>query len=524
MQNLIGFVSGVRSGVRLNRIAVLLFLLAAMTSAKAASTWNSPAGGNWNTAGNWTPATVPASANTTQLIFNASGTTSYTTINDIGAGAFTLNNLQVNNTGVGTVTINGAAAANTLIFAGATPTIDVSQGAVLFLGKIANGAAPNTITKIGAGAFIHDSDNAAFTGTLNVNAGLFVNRATSVTPANFNPVSIVVNNGGTYQFGDNGTGDPNLPNSTFITVNTGGTVIWQEGETFGGFHLQGGTINMQSIGGATTQGTQNWTSGTVTGAFAIGGIGAINKTTAGIVTVTGTAAAITTTGSVNIQDGVVSHVALANLGTSNVTMGAALTAGTFEYKGATGARAGTFTLVAGGGGIVSVTTAASTLSLSGSMSGSGPLAKIGAGTLNLSGTNNYTGTTDIRNGTLQLPTAIPAANTVNLGSGTTSGKLVLGGASIVTQTLAGLTNAGTGTANRVVGGNAGVSTLTLNIAGQGCGGAGDGHNSRRGFVDHCSAAPNRMAPGQRLSGTARRIRTTWKMTPSHLCTCRSTVQ
>src|SRR4029453_18190515 len=111
----------------------------------------------------------------------------------------------------------------------------------------------------GPGTFIHDSNNNGFTGTIIVDQGTFVNRSTAVAVTNFNPVSIVVNNGGTYQFGQAGAGDPNLPNSTYITVNTGGMVSWQEGEVFGGFHLQGGTITLQN-GSATCSGTtaQNW--------------------------------------------------------------------------------------------------------------------------------------------------------------------------------------------------------------------------------------------------------------------------
>jgi len=67
-------------------------------------------------------------------------------------------------------------------------------------------------------------------------------------------------------------------------VNTGGNVSWQEGEVFGGFHLQGGTITLQA--NPTTSGgtAQNWTSGTVTtltGTFMIQGNTAINKTTPG---------------------------------------------------------------------------------------------------------------------------------------------------------------------------------------------------------------------------------------------------
>ena len=44
------------------------------------------------------------------------------------------------------------------------------------------------------------------------------------------PTAIVVNNGGTFQFGNNQIGNPDLPTTTFITANAGGRVVWQEGE------------------------------------------------------------------------------------------------------------------------------------------------------------------------------------------------------------------------------------------------------------------------------------------------------
>lgn len=383
--------------------AVLLFALAGPATAQTNPyTWNA-ATGSWNLDTNWlngnSLAEVPPSNAATQLVFNASGTTTYTATNDIGAGTFLLNRLTVNNTGTGNVAIAAATTSNTLTMSGSDPTLDIT-GNVVFTGRFANST---SMIKTGTGTFIHDSNNTAFTGTLTINGGTFVNRATVTATTNFNPVSIVVNNGGTYQFGENTTGDPNLPNSTYVTVNSGGTVNWQEGETFGGFHLQGGTINLQQ-GSSTNSGTtaQTWTSGTLTGgAFAVGGATAINKTTSGTVVITGGASVTTTTGGFNIQDGTVSHAAVVNLGTSNITLGSTdgSTAGTFEYQGATASRAGTFAANAGGG-TVAVTNPAAALTLSGNFSGAGALAKTGAGTLHLTGTLGQTGTTTAAAGTL----------------------------------------------------------------------------------------------------------------------------
>lgn len=406
-------------------LIVIAALMNASASGQTSWTWNQTTNGTWNTASNWVEGTVPVSDPTTQLTFNATGTTSYTATNNIGAATFTLNRLTVNNTGTGTVTITGAAAANTFTFAGTNPTLDIT-GPTLFTGLMAGSA---TVTKVGTGTFIHDSNNSGFTGTLIINAGTFVNRATNVATTNFNPVSIVVNNGGTYQFGAATVGDPNLPNSTYITVNTGGTVEWQEGETYGGILMQGGLVNL-SQGGMTMSGSiaQTWQSGTIQGgAFMIGGNTAINKTTTGTVTIQGSASITTGTGGLNIQEGTIAMVNVANLGTANVTLGTATTAGTFEYQGATASRAGTFNLT--GNGSIAVTSASTVLTLSGAFSGTGNLTKSGAGTLHLTGALGQIGTTAVAAGALRVNPVTASGNitvadnavlAVNGGAGTAS--------------------------------------------------------------------------------------------------------
>jgi autotransporter-associated beta strand protein len=400
-----------------------LLMLAALSpgSVRAQSVWNTT-DGIWSIDTNWNPAVVPVSGTTTQLVFDA--VSSYTTTNDIGAGTFIVNRITVNNTGTGSVTIAGATTANSLSFGGVDPTLDIT-GTTILTGLLVG--AP-TITKTGPGTFIHDSNNAGFTGTIIVNQGTFVNRATAVTPTNFNPVSIVVNNGGTYQFGQAGAGDPNLPNSTYITVNTGGTVSWQEGEVFGGFHLHGGTISLQA-NPTTSGGTQqSWTSGTLTGGiFAISGNTAINKTTSGTVSVTGNVAINTGTGALNILDGTISIAGATNLGTANVTLGdvGGTTTGTLAYLGDTATRTGNFGINPGDG-VINVDSATTILTLTGGFTGTGDLSKTGPGKLRLTGPLTGTGTTTASTGTLQVepstafgPFAVAnnAALSINTGAG-----------------------------------------------------------------------------------------------------------
>ncbi|MES2924631.1 MAG: autotransporter-associated beta strand repeat-containing protein [Verrucomicrobiota bacterium] len=100
----------------------------------------------------------------------------------------------------------------------------------------------------------------------------------------------------------------------------------------------------------------------------------------------------------------------------------------------------------------------------------GSITKTGSGTMLLGGASTYSGGTTIANGTIAL--AVGNDRLLNTGSvvlgdsvANTSGKLQLSdGTTERNQTLAGLTTAGTGTDNRVVGGGSGTSVLTLNIA------------------------------------------------------------
>ena len=98
--------------------------------------------------------------------------------------------------------------------------------------------------------------------------------------------------------------------------------------------------------------------------------------------------------------------------------------------------------------------------------------KIGSGTLTLGGNNLYTGKTTIADGRLVARavvggSAIGTSQSLVFGSSTsnTSGILQLGDAAApLDQTFTSVSSEGTGTANAIVSGNAGMSTLTLDLA------------------------------------------------------------
>lgn len=122
-----------------------------------------------------------------------------------------------------------------------------------------------------------------------------------------------------------------------------------------------------------------------------------------------------------------------------------------------------------GGDVTVDNTNAYIFSGSGSIGGSAGLTKDGSGDLTISNTNTYTGATTVKNGALVLSStgSLPGSGSMVLGDGTTnsSGIFQLGNAdAAASASLASITVAGTGTGNAVVGGNAGVSTLTINSA------------------------------------------------------------
>ncbi len=117
-------------------------------------------------------------------------------------------------------------------------------------------------------------------------------------------------------------------------------------------------------------------------------------------------------------------------------------------------------------GSIGVAGSLSVLTLSGSVSGTGALIKGGLGNLILSGANNtYSGATNVEAGMLILNLGndrLPTGTSVTLGSGSSSGILQLNGFS---QSIAGLSTSGTGTANSVHGGsNSTTSLLNVNVA------------------------------------------------------------
>jgi autotransporter-associated beta strand protein len=192
-------------------------------------------------------------------------------------------------------------------------------------------------------------------------------------------------------------GNDRLYNQGSITITGGVLDLGDNGyvqHTSGSVSIRGGTIRNGTIykSGAAYDG---W-AGTVSAVLA-GGVG-LTKTTDGILTLGGIN---TYTGGTAINGGILSVTSAPNLGNDGLTFNG----GTLQLaENRTVAQAA---YIYNGGGTIDVIAGKSaTYSgvISNATGNTGAITKTGSGTLRLSGTNTYTGATEISGGTLQIET------------------------------------------------------------------------------------------------------------------------
>lgn len=256
--------------------------------------------------------------------------------------------------------------------------IDVEQAATtLTISGVAAGSGNNFI-KDGAGTLVLSGTN-TYTGDTIVTAGTL--RA-----------------GSARAFG---------PGGRYMTVNTGATL------DLGGYDINVAAIiggGLVDLGGRTltTAGGPGTFTGRITGTggFTRGGgsytqgISGCNNDYTGITTISGGLII-----DCIANGGLASSIGASSSAASNLSFAG----GTLAYNGASASTDRGFTLT--GNGAINVVDAGTTLEFSGIVTGGGQLAKDGAGTLLLSGTNNSTGNLRIVNGTVR------AGSVTALGSG-----------------------------------------------------------------------------------------------------------
>ncbi|BAN47411.1 Ig-like domain-containing protein [Metapseudomonas resinovorans] len=220
-----------------------------------------------------------------------------------------------------------------------------------------------------------------------------------------------------------------LSNAFATNVNLAGSLSINESLTINADSASGMTIsggNTITLGGGTTLDFTNST-GTVTIAATLGGSGSLSKAGGGTLYLSSVSNEANMSGGITVTGGTLQVSSDDQLSSGTLTLnGGTLTnfstAMTIDNAIVLGASGGTFT-IGGGSGATSVV-------LSGTVSGSGTLTKNGQAILELSGNNTYTGATNVTAGTLIAShanalgttagsTTVASGATVRLGGGLT---------------------------------------------------------------------------------------------------------
>jgi fibronectin-binding autotransporter adhesin len=188
----------------------------------------------------------------------------------------------------------------------------------------------------------------------------------------------------------------------------------------GSLMITGGTINSTASGVTLANNPQTWN-----GNFAFGGANNLNLGT-GAVTLSGSSQVTVNTNTLTVGGGISGPYSLTKAGTGNLTLlgndsigGATIiTAGTFQL-GNSASNATVLGNVVDNG--VLLFAAAGPQQFAGAVSGSGGVTKSGIGLLTMSGSNTYSGLTNVNAGTLLVNGSLLSTASVNVGSAASLG-------------------------------------------------------------------------------------------------------
>ena len=335
------------------------------------------------------------------------------------------------------------------------------------------------VATVNAGTLLVGQTNAATSvagtnGTISFDAGTFTVATLTMAPktaASTGTATATLNVGGgaftvntAFTLGSQATAGASVAtlNLTGGTFTSNANITQGGGSTTSTINLDGGTLDLtnHSIGGANAI-ALNAKQGTLKNLATLNSGGTLTKSTTGTLILTGTNGYVgltdvtngvvrvqsatglgTTAGATSVTGGANLQIENVNVGAENLTLNGTGLAGEGALS-ATGTAAVSGTVLLASDSTVGVATLGDTLTLSGAISGTGVsgLTKVGNGRLTLSGSNLFTGTTNVDSGTLEISGSI--SGQVALNDGTLTGNSTSG----TTGRISGLATLSGGTVN-----------------------------------------------------------------------------
>ncbi len=404
-----------------------------------AETWNIDAAGNWNTASNWDPASVPNSSGATASFdsiitaprtITVDGTFSVGTLAIDNANAYTLSGGTLNVNGIINITnTNGNAAhsiSSDIVLTSDTTVTQNSTSDVTISGTISGSGM--RFTKEGSETLVISDSSNSYSGGTTVNAGVLQGTPDSIKGDIINNANVTFTNwSGDKEYSNSISGTGSLTKNENSGLTISGTNSYS-----GGTRMLGGGI--LSISAENNLGDVSGDLSLVSGNYLITASFTSNRT----INVDGSGASI----SITPSPGVIFEQAGTITGTGNVNEGSLrkFDEGTLVLSGVNDFYVNNFRLFAGTvqvssdnnlgdtrtdlklrGGTLNTTASftstreyifetsgtisvddGTTLTISGTASSTGGFNKSGLGSLVLSGDNTYSGDTTLLEGTLTL--------------------------------------------------------------------------------------------------------------------------